>query len=144
MGREELAAAIRLAEETVATWAKRDRIERDERQAYVESAALKLHNFHTACERIFERIAKELDGTLPEAPDSHVRLLRTMSSDVPGVRPSVITPALAERLSEFLRFRHVVRNVYGFDIREDGAAGGAGGRGGAGPGSSGECVLGRS
>lgn len=119
MGREELAAAIRLADETVSAWAKRERTEVDERRAYVESAALKLHNFYTACERIFERIAKVLDGTLPEAPDSHVQLLRTMSSDVPGVRPSVITPALAERLSEFLRFRHVVRNLYGFQLREE-------------------------
>lgn len=36
-----------------------------------------------------------------------------MALDVPQVRPAVITAELSDRLGEFLRFRHVFRNVYG-------------------------------
>ena len=35
------------------------------------------------------------------------------------VRPAVISTALAEELGEFLRFRHVFRNVYGFVLQAD-------------------------
>lgn len=116
--RQELEAANRLAEETVATWAKKSAVAEEERRTYIESAALKLHNFYTAYERIFERVAGLLNGVLPQTPDWHLRLLRTMCLDVPEVRPRVITPRLTERLSEYLRFRHLVRNVYGFELEE--------------------------
>lgn len=116
--RQELGAATRLAKETIATWAKKSAVAEEERRTYVESAALKLHNFYTACERIFERLAGELNGALPQTPDWHLRLLRTMSLDVPEVRPRVISTQLAERLGDYLRFRHLVRNVYGFELEE--------------------------
>jgi hypothetical protein len=54
-----------------------------------ESLALKLHNFYTGCERIFQIIATELNGGLP---------------------------CRAERLQAFLGFRHVVRHSYGFEL----------------------------
>ena len=37
-----------------------------------------------------------------------------MSLEIPGVRPAVIDAALVDALGEFLRFRHVFRNAYGF------------------------------
>lgn len=36
-----------------------------------------------------------------------------MTLEIPDVRPAVIDAALAEELGDFLRFRHVFRNVYG-------------------------------
>ena len=36
-----------------------------------------------------------------------------MRLDIPEVRPAVIDPELAKTLGEYLRFRHVFRNVYG-------------------------------
>lgn len=116
--RQELSGLSRLADEIPATWSKGSALPEAERRPFVESTALKLHNFYTACERIFEKIAGEVNGALPQTPDWHLRLLRMMTVDVPRVRPRVLTPELAERLTEFLRFRHVVRNIYGFELHE--------------------------
>lgn len=116
--RKELGAAVRLAEESAQAWRRRLVVAEEDRRTHVESTALKLHNFYTACERIFERVSVVLDGTQPTASDWHVRLLRVMSLDVPEVRPRVFSPELGDRLGEYLRFRHVVRNVYGFDLDE--------------------------
>ena len=35
-----------------------------------------------------------------------------MSTDLPGVRPPMISRSTADEMDEFRRFRHVVRNIY--------------------------------
>lgn len=117
--RQELSSLSRLADEIPTTWSEGSTLPEADRRPYVESTALKLHNFYTACERIFEKIAGEVNGALHHTPDWHLRLLRMMTLDVPKVRPRVLTPELAERLTELLRFRHVVRNIYGFELHEE-------------------------
>ncbi len=42
-----------------------------------------------------------------------------MSLEVEGVRPAVIAPSTRNDLQELLAFRHVVRNIYGYEL--DGA-----------------------
>jgi hypothetical protein len=39
-----------------------------------------------------------------------------MRTDKPGVRPAVISEETAEHLDAFRRFRHLVRNVYTFNL----------------------------
>ena len=73
-----------------------------------------LHDFYNGIERVFVRIAEELDGGVPQGDQWHRQLVTDMSIAIPGIRPAVIDPALADALGEFLRFRHVFRNVYGF------------------------------
>ncbi|MFN3531606.1 MAG: hypothetical protein ACK41Q_03700 [Candidatus Brocadia sp.] len=75
-----------------------------------------LHDFYCGIERIFERIAKELNGGVPEGTNWHRQLLRDMTLDIKGVRPPVISEELEKMLSEYLRFRHVFRNIYGFSL----------------------------
>lgn len=75
-----------------------------------------VHDFYCGVERSFERIAVRLGPGLPAGESWHVLLLRGMESEVPGIRPAVIDHALASRLQEFLRFRHVFRHTYGFDL----------------------------
>jgi len=83
---------------------------------YNESLALKLHNFYTGCERIFARIAETLNGGAPVSGNWHKRLLKVMSLDVEGVRPRVISRATFISLEDFLAFRHLVRNIYGYEL----------------------------
>jgi hypothetical protein len=117
--RQELSGLARLTDEIPTTWAQGRTLPDGDRRPYVESTALRLHNFYTACERIFEKIAGEINGGLPHTPDWHLRLLRMMTVEVPGVRPQVLSTELADRLTDYLRFRHVVRNIYGFELHEE-------------------------
>jgi len=75
-----------------------------------------LHDFYTGVERIFERIARELNGGVPEGIDWHRQLLRDMTLEIEGVRPPVIDEEMEKKLDEYLRFRHLFRNIYGFSL----------------------------
>ncbi|TSA11176.1 MAG: hypothetical protein D4R73_04295 [Deltaproteobacteria bacterium] len=88
----------------------------EQKAVYEESLALKLHNFYTGIERIFEKIAEDINGGVPVSYDWHKRLLKTMSLEITNVRPPVISKETAKLLHEFLAFRHVVRNIYGFEL----------------------------
>lgn len=82
----------------------------------VDAAALSLHGFYSGAERILEWIARQVDGALPQGPAWHRELLGQMTLDVPGVRPPVLQKATAKQLEEYLGFRHVVRNLYTWEL----------------------------
>lgn len=88
----------------------------NKKRIYEESLSLKLHNFYTGCERIFQKIANDVNGGVPTSADRHKRLLRSMSLDIEKIRPFVISKNTEKALEEYLAFRHVVRNIYGFEI----------------------------
>lgn len=73
-----------------------------------------LHDFYTGVERILMRSAEELNGGVPRGEQWHRQLLKDMTLALAEIRPPVITEELAEGLGEYLRFRHVFRNVYDF------------------------------
>lgn len=72
-----------------------------------------LHDFYSGIERVFIRIAEELNGGVPQGEQWHRQIVTDMSLEIPGVRPAVIEADLARQLGDYLRFRHVFRNVYG-------------------------------
>lgn len=74
--------------------------------------AIALHGYFGACESIFGRIARELDGELPAGADWHKELLRVVSVNVPRVRPAAISVASAAWLGRLLGFRHFLRHAY--------------------------------
>ncbi len=80
---------------------------------------MRLHNFYTACERIFKLVAKEVNGGVPATEDWHKRLLQQMALDVNNLRPAVISRETLKALDEMLGFRHVVRNLYGFELEPE-------------------------
>lgn len=82
------------------------------------SAAGKLaHDFYSGVERIFERIALRLGPGLPVGNGWHTILLRGMESSVEGIRSEVIDHSLALRLLDYLRFRHLFRHTYGYELQ---------------------------
>ena len=83
---------------------------------YIDSASLNLHDVYSGFERIFKQIAATVDGNMPASTEWHRELLEQMGLDLPKVRPPVLTSSSIQRLDEYLRFRHVVRNVYTFSI----------------------------
>lgn len=84
---------------------------------YLDGVALNLHGFYAGVERILEEIAREIDGSIPVGPEWHRNLLMQMSAEVAGTRPPVITRKTRNCLDEYRGFRHVVRNVYTFNLR---------------------------
>jgi hypothetical protein len=88
----------------------------EDQDLYIDAAALNLHDFYTGLERIFERIGSKVDGHIPAGPEWHRALLNQMQAEQPGLRPPLLTPEATQALDEFLRFRHVVRNIYAFQL----------------------------
>jgi len=89
--------------------------ENDYTELFYKSLAFDLQSFYTGCERIFSLIAKELNGGIPKGEAWHRQLLERMGA-VAEERGVVISAETARALDEFLKFRHVVRSIYGFDI----------------------------
>ena len=83
---------------------------------YVDAAALNLHGFYAGIERLLEIIADGIDQTRPSGPHWHEELLRQMAAEIPGVRPPVLSVQARDRLDRYRGFRHVVRNVYTFNL----------------------------
>jgi hypothetical protein len=83
---------------------------------FVDSAALNLHDCYSGLERLCEQIASIVDQSVPSSRDWHRELLRQMTVEVIGIRPQVLSVDTATALDEYRRFRHVVRNVYAFEL----------------------------
>jgi hypothetical protein len=94
-----------------------DKAQRSGDDGYLDGVALNLHGFYAGIERIFEDIARTLEKAMPVGPDWHQDLLLQMSSEVTSVRPPVITQETRYCLDEYRGFRHVVRNVYAFNLQ---------------------------
>lgn len=76
-----------------------------------------LHDFYSGVERVLERLAVEVDGGAPTGADWHTTLLRRMALPIESVRPGAISAGTAAKLEDYLRFRHLFRNVYGGQLR---------------------------
>lgn len=90
----------------------------DEKSSYeVRAAGSILHDFYCGVEKIFERIAVIMDKNLPDGFNWRTDLLLQMVKPVDSVRGKFISEELTERLKEFLRFRHLFRHLYGFELK---------------------------
>lgn len=78
-----------------------------------------LHDFYNACERIFKWIAKDINGDFNPMEQWHKELLFRMTVEIKDIRPAVIPEELAADLNDFLQFRHIFRNIYGFELKSD-------------------------
>ena len=90
---------------------------RDTAPTEIELSALAatLHSFYTGVENIFKRVAVELDGEPVRGDAWHRELLPRMKMGTAS-RPALLSEELHDTLNEYLRFRHVFRNAYSFDL----------------------------
>jgi len=119
---ERLRVELRALETTV-TRAEQARTRSAQQPADVEffvaAAALNLHGFYSGLEHLLELIAAEVDNSRPSGANWHRDLLMQMSLTVTGLRPAVLASQTLTALADYREFRHVVRNVYTFDLRAD-------------------------
>jgi len=108
----ELERVVARAERAVASARRRP----EDQDLYLDSAALNLHDFYTGLERVFQHIAATVDRSVPASRDWHRELLGQMGLTLQQVRPAVLSAGTMKALDEYLRFRHVVRNIYAFEF----------------------------
>jgi vacuolar-type H+-ATPase subunit E/Vma4 len=83
---------------------------------FLRSIASILHDFYVAVENTLKTICSEIDEKLPDGPDWHMMLLKQATYDLPGIRPAIISKKTMSQLDKYRAFRHVFRNVYGFNL----------------------------
>ena len=81
------------------------------RQYIEESIANKLADVYSGIERIFERIAREVDTLMPTGSRWHKDLLAQMTTQR-SERGPVIAEDTSLRLEHLLEFRHKAKNIY--------------------------------
>lgn len=81
----------------------------------VDAAALRLQNLYTGMERCFTQIVRVFNGGPPEGHDWHRRLLERMARES-DQRPALLDAQTHDLLGELLRFRHVVRHLYAYEL----------------------------
>ncbi|MGB9887221.1 MAG: hypothetical protein ACPLPT_01490 [Moorellales bacterium] len=113
--RQELGDLERLVARAERALSSAKRRSRDQ-DLFLDSAALNLHDFYTGLERILHYVAANIEGHVPQGREWHRELLRQMGVAVPGIRPQVLSADLVKALDEYLRFRHVLRNIYAFEL----------------------------
>lgn len=113
--RGELQDLDRVRERALRSW-ERFRTSAADEGPYLDSVAFNLHGFYSGVERLFELVARTLDGDIPAGDDWHRELIRRVGADLPGIRPAVVGPASQAALDELRRFRHVARNVYAVNL----------------------------
>lgn len=112
----ELAELKLVVERSLKAW---DKATKQDDDFFLDSVALNLHAFYSGLERIFEKLASTIDGTVPSAVNWHQELLTQMQTEIPSIRPAVISFQLKEALEEYRGFRHVVRNVYSYHLKPE-------------------------
>jgi hypothetical protein len=111
--RREMQELARVVERTTRIW-QQATLSTDD--YYVDAAALNLHSFYAGIERVFEVIADGIDRVKPAGANWHQELLHQMAAEIPTVRPAVLSSDVCDKLDRYRGFRHVVRNVYTFNL----------------------------
>lgn len=84
----------------------------------IDAAALRLQSLYTGIERCLVQIARVLNGGTPDGAEWHRRLLDRMAQPT-AQRPAVLSSESLADLQELLRFRHLVRNLYAYELRPE-------------------------
>lgn len=74
-----------------------------------------LYDFYKQLENIFERIAREVDQTMPAGEEWHKALLQQMT-EPRTTRAPVLSQETCAELQELLGFRHVFIYIYGAEL----------------------------
>lgn len=84
----------------------------------IDAAALRLQSFYTGFERCMVQISRVLNGGTPDGGDWHRRLLGRMGHPTEE-RPALLGQSSMPALEELLRFRHLVRHLYAYELQAE-------------------------
>lgn len=82
-----------------------------------EALGTALHSFYTGIEFILRAIAEGLGGRVEKTGAWHAALLESMrTASAPSPGASLLSNPTADRLRDYLLFRHRFRNIYGSEL----------------------------
>jgi ribonuclease HepT-like protein len=74
--------------------------------------AIRVQQFFTALEHLFKQIAKVFENHIDNLDAYHKEILFRMNTEIPQLRPAVISQASLILLDQIRAFRHFVRHGY--------------------------------
>jgi hypothetical protein len=81
--------------------------------------ALKSQQLYTACEDLLKSVARTFENSIHDNTRYHLELLKVMSSEVPGIRPSLLSETSYRILDRLRSFRHFIRHGYDYELDYD-------------------------
>jgi predicted nucleotidyltransferase len=85
--------------------------------ALIPALASYVADFYNGCERISERVAVYLDGSIPKTKEWHLDLLKQVAEPGGDNRPPLWNGALLLELDEYRKFRHLERHIYKIELK---------------------------
>lgn len=80
--------------------------------SHIKAIAGSLHSIYTGYESILERIIRAIDGETPLGKDYNLKILRRAITELPNIRPSIISRNTFIILDELRTYRHKFRHIY--------------------------------
>lgn len=80
--------------------------------------SLKTQQFYTAVEDLLKQIAKAFENHIEDLSSYHKGLLLRLSTEIPDIRPAVITRNSFLLLDKIRAFRHFIRHAYDCELDE--------------------------
>ncbi len=78
----------------------------------------KTQQLYTALEDLFKQIAKTFENHIRDLASFHKELLVRMNTEMPKIRPAVLSKASFILLNKTLSFRHFYRHAYDCELDE--------------------------
>lgn len=78
----------------------------------VARVAIAVDHAYSAVEAILARVARTIEGDVPEGRSWHQALLEASALELEGIRPALVSPASLPGLRRLLGFRHFFRHAY--------------------------------
>jgi hypothetical protein len=80
--------------------------------------AMRVQQFYTALEDLLKQIAKSFENHIDNMSNFHKELLTRMNTEVPEIRPAVISNKSLLVLDKIRAFRHFIRHAYDCELDE--------------------------
>jgi hypothetical protein len=80
--------------------------------------AMRVQQFYTALENLFKQIAKSFENHIENMSNFHKELLLRMNTEIPNIRPCVISNKSLLLLDKVRGFRHFIRHAYDCELDE--------------------------
>lgn len=81
--------------------------------------AMRVQQFYTALEDLLKQIAKSFENHIDTMSNFHKELLSRMNTEVPKIRPAVVSRQSFLFLDKIRAFRHFIRHAYDCELDEN-------------------------